>query len=317
MKSLSIEKYGSLDFLKVIDRPTVEPGDSEVRIDVVCSSLNPADYKVVLGEVKILHGRQFPLALGYDFSGVVSAVGNQVNGYKVGDEVFGFLPYGPFNQQGSFGQSLIEKPDHIAKKPKSVDHAQAASAATSALTAIQALRDIGLLKDGGRVLVTGVSGGVGSVALQVAKRLGASEVVAIGSGKGLDLAKRMGADKTIDRKKQDVYSEAQGQFDVIFDSAAAYRWSDWNHKLNPGGCFVTTLPSSAFVIDKFKSLFSSTRVGFVSVKSKSEDLSLLAGWLESGLQIPVDVTVSLDEVKAQLVRLKHGEVLGKVCVRIN
>ena len=140
-----------------------------------------------------------------------------------------------------------------------------------------------------RVLITGVSGGVGSVAILVAKKLGA-HVTAMGSQRGLELAQSLGADALVDRKKGDVFENVDGPFDVIFDAAAAYRWSQWRGKLKRGGTFVTTLPSIAFAADKLTSLASPSRVQMVYVKANHRDLTLLGKWLSEGMEIPVDST---------------------------
>jgi NADPH:quinone reductase-like Zn-dependent oxidoreductase len=182
MKAMAASSYGRLEGIAQIDAPLPTPGRGEVRVRVVASALNPADYKVILGTLKFLHARNRPLIVGYDFSGTVDAVGSSVRGFSVGDDVFGFLPYGPGNRRGAFAESLIAKTDEIAIKPAGVSHALAAAAATTGLTAIQSIRDLGRLPaSGGEVLVTGVSGGVGSIAVGVAKRLNA-RVTAVGSG---------------------------------------------------------------------------------------------------------------------------------------
>lgn len=316
MKALCLTRYGSLNYFRLTELPDPTPGVQEVLVQVHASALNPSDFKVALGEIKFLHGRRFPMPLGNDFSGVVVSVGESVTDFRAGDEVFGFLPYSPSNQRGAFAEKLVTRSECIAHKPSSTSHSIAAASATAVITAMQAFRDIGKLKPGGRVLVTGVSGGVGSVAVQVALRLGASEVVAIGSDKGLDLAKKLGAKLVIDRKHEDVFASASGSFDVIFDAAAAYRWSQWKSRLKSNGTYVTTLPSVAFAVDKMKSFVSSSSVGFIGVKPKSKDLKILAEWLESGLTISLDATVPVSDVPQALARLKRGEVVGKIAVNV-
>jgi NADPH:quinone reductase-like Zn-dependent oxidoreductase len=256
------------------------------------------------------------MTLGNDFSGVIVSVGDGVTDFKNGDEVFGFLPYGPTNQRGAFAEKLIARTDWIAHKPAGVSHVTAASAATSVTTALQAIRDNGKFRPGGRVLISGVSGGVGSVAVQVALRLGASEVVAVGSGAGLDVARKFGATHVIDRKREDVFTAVSGKFEVIFDAAAAFYWSQWKNKLKPGGTFVSTLPSLRFAKDKLMSFVSSSNTTFVSVKAKTEDLKLIAEWLKSGLSIPLDATVTTGEIPQALARLKRGGVAGKIAVDV-
>jgi NADPH:quinone reductase len=318
MRVMATKQYGPLEQLQVLELPTPEPGPGEVQVRVCASALNPADYKVILGTMKFLHGRNFPLVVGYDFSGTIEALGPGVVGQvKVGDDVFGFLPYGMGNRRGAFAETLIAKVEELALKPASVSHFQAAAAATVGLSALQSLRDLGRLgKPGSRVLITGVSGGVGSIAIGIARRLGAS-VAGLGSGKGLELARQLGAETVIDRKSQDAVSVAQGPFDVVFDSAASYRWSQWKALLKPGGAYVTTLPSLTFGVDLIASLFSMTRTRFLMVKSKAADLQLLGEWLADGLEVHLDSTIPVWDVANGLARLKKGEVLGRVAVDVS
>src|SRR3954471_13052142 len=105
MKAIAVSAYGPLERLARIEAPLPEPGRGEVRVRVVASALNPADYKVVLGTLKFLHARNWPLIVGYDFSGTIEALGAGVSGFSPGDGVFGFLPYGPGNKRGAFAES--------------------------------------------------------------------------------------------------------------------------------------------------------------------------------------------------------------------
>jgi NADPH:quinone reductase-like Zn-dependent oxidoreductase len=313
MKAIAAPSYGPLDRLAEIDAPLPSPGRGEVRVRVVASALNPADFKVILGTLKFLHARNRPLIVGYDFSGTVDAVGPSVAGVSVGDDVFGFLPYGPGNRRGAFAESLIAKSNEIAVKPPGVSHENAAAAATTGVTAIQSIRDLGRLPAGGQILVTGVSGGVGSISVGVAKRLGA-EVTAVGSGAGLALARRLGATEVLDRTGRSLPGDIRERFDVVFDAAAAYRWRQWRSALKPGGTFVTTLPSLAFAVDKIHSLFSRTRVDFVNVKSRPADLRLLASWLEDGLEVPLASTIPVREIAQGLAHLQKAG--GRIAVRV-
>ena len=313
MKVMAAPGYGPLEALAETEAPLPNPGRGEVRVRVVASALNPADYKVILGTLKFLHARNRPLVVGYDFSGTIDAVGPAVADLAVGDDVFGFLPYGPTNRRGAFAEALLAKTSEVARKPKSVSHERAAAAATTGLTAIQSMRDLGRLAAGGKVLITGASGGVGSISVGVAKRLGAS-VTAVGSGGGLAQARRLGADIVLDRTERRLPQDLESKYDVMFDASAAFRWRDWRVVLDRGGAFVTTLPSLAFVADKLGSLFSSTRVHFVNVKSKPADLRLVASWLEDGLEVPLASTIPVREIAGGLARLRTAG--GRVAVRV-
>jgi NADPH:quinone reductase-like Zn-dependent oxidoreductase len=314
VKAIAAPTYGPLERLASIEVPTPSPGAGEVRVRVVASALNPADHKVVLGTLKFLHARTRPLIVGYDFSGTIDAVGSSSEGFAVGDDVFGFLPYGPFNKRGAFAELLIARCNEIAHKPARVSHEIAAAAATTGLTAIQALRDHGAPPaDGAQILVTGASGGVGSIAIGIARRMNA-QVTAVASGAGLELARKLGAIEVLDRKTQEVPGAIRDRYDVVFDAAAAYRWRTWRGALKRGGAYVTTLPSGAFFVDKLHSLLSSTRVGFVNVKSRPADLKLLGGWLEDGLEVPLASTILVKDVAHGLTRLLQAG--GRIAVNV-
>ncbi|HEX4231037.1 MAG TPA: NAD(P)-dependent alcohol dehydrogenase [Bryobacteraceae bacterium] len=315
--ALATDRYGDLSRLSIIELPLPKPASGEVRVRVRATALNPADYKVIKGQVKFLHARNFPLVLGYDFSGTVEAIGSSVSQVAPGDDVFGFLAYGPTNRRGAFAEALIARVGRIALKPPGISHSQAAAAATTGVTALQALRDLGRLGQPGRqVLVTGVSGGVGSIAIGIAKRLGA-RVTALGSAHGLEIAIQLGAERTIDRTREDPIGPSAGRYDVVFDAAAAFRWRQWRKHLNCGGTYVTTLPSLAFVVDKLSSLVAGTRCALVTVKSKPADLRILGEWLTGGLPVPVARTIPLVEVPETLAQLARGEMQGRVVVEMD
>jgi NADPH:quinone reductase-like Zn-dependent oxidoreductase len=316
MHAICLTKYGSIENFASVDLPTPEPKRGQIRVRVHASAVGPADFKVATGLVTFLHGRKFPMILGYDFSGVVDAVGYGQTRWKIGDSVFGFLPYGPGNNQGAFAEFLVTPENQVARKPFSVSHEQAAASATAAVTALQGIRDQGKLPEvNAHVLITGVSGAVGSTGILVAKKLGA-QVTAVGSQRGLELAKRLGADVIIDRKGGDIVEKANGSYDVVFDAAAAYRWSLWKTRLKAGGAFVTTLPSIAYAADKLASLFSSSSAQFVMVIAREKDLELLAKWLGEGFEVPIDSTLPVREVAKGLLRYKGGDFLGRIAVDV-
>ena len=315
MRALASPAYGLLESLKIIDLPIPEPGPGQVRIRVLMSALNPADFKSVTGEMKILHAGVFPIVVGFDFSGVVDALGKNVSGLKQGDEVFGLLPYSRATRHGTFAEYTLANADALAKKPAGISHTIAASSATSCLTALQSLRDIGKLVSGGHVLIIGASGGVGSVAVGVAQKLEA-RVTAICSTHAVDFVNDLGADEVIDRLKVDPLQTARGPFNVVFDAAGAYSWKSTRHLIENGGAYVTTLPSLTFFRDKLVSVVSSTHAHFVIVKPRAQDLDLLGSWLGQGLKVPIFQTVKVKDVAAGLKHLQAGAVHGRIAVDV-
>jgi NADPH:quinone reductase len=316
MRAMAIPGYGPLDQLKPITLPEPKPGADEVLIRVHASALNPAYYKVILGKVKFLHARNFPMVLGYDFSGVIESLGQNVANYKIGDEVFGFLPYSLTNRKGAFAELVTAKAVEIGLKPPTVSHIQAAAAATPGATVLQSLVNLGEIQKGYSVLITGASGGVGSLGIWIATKLGAS-VTAVGSGPGLELAKKLGAVVTLDRKTTNPLTSGLGPFDIVFDAAAAHRWKHARRLLKPGGAYVTTLPSLQFAADKLVSLCSRTRVSIVLVKSRPSDLQQLSAWLSTGLEVPIDSVIAVKDVAAGLNRLMNGNSLGRIAVQVH
>jgi NADPH:quinone reductase len=315
MRAISCPSYGPIEQLAQTELPVPEPGPGQVRVRVHASAINPADHKSVTGSVKILHGRSFPMVVGYDYSGVVDALGPGVTAWAPGDEVFGFLPYGGSTKSGAFAELLVASATAMAKKPAAISHGVAAAAATPALTALQAMLDAGRLGTGGRVLLIGASGGVGAVAIGVALKLGAS-VTAVCATHAVDFVTELGPDEVIDRSKQDPLKTARGPFDVVFDAAAAHGWSTTKQLLGPGGAYVTTLPSLAFFGHKLASLFSATRCSFIIVKPKASDLEQLARWLGEGLKVPIESTVPVREVKTALARMMKGQMRGRIVVQV-
>jgi NADPH:quinone reductase-like Zn-dependent oxidoreductase len=301
--------------MTIMDLAVPEPGPGQVRVKVVASAVNPADYKVTTGEVKFLHGRRFPMVVGYDVSGTVDALGPGTTGFAQGDEVFGFLAYTGSTKQGAFAEFVVIPAAQLAKKPQDVSHQKAAAAATPGLTALQGMRDDGRLASGGQVLVTGASGGVGSLAIGVARKLQA-QVDAVCSTHAVDFVRGLGANLVIDRKKTDPLQAAKGPYDVIFDAAAGYSFTKTRHLLKPAGTYVTTLPSATFALDKVKSLLSSQSCRVVLVKSLPADLELLGRWMSEGLNVPILSTLPVREVTKGIQQMQSGELKGRIVVDV-
>ena len=315
MRAMAIPSYGPVERMTQVEMPLPEPGPGQVRVKVHASAVNSSEMKVATGAAKILHGRNFPMVLGYDFSGVVDGVGANVSSVGEGDEVFGFLPYSGANKQGAFAEYTLSKESGLTRKPASVSHAIAAAAATPAITALQSLRDLGRLRTGGRVLIIGASGGVGALGIGVAKKLGA-EVVAICATHAVAFVEELGADAVIDRRKIDPLVAATGSFDVVFDAAAASSWSATRHLLGRGGVYVTTLPGWAIVLHLGLSLFTDTRAKMVMVRNRADDLAVLGRWLTEGLKVPIDSTVPVRDVVVGIKRLAAGEMRGRIGVDV-
>ena len=315
MKAWGIEsrQEGTVPKIFEVEKPLV--GSGSVLVEVKGSSLNPADIKVMSGKdgAGFLHDSKFPILLGYDFAGMVAQTGAGVTGFAPGQEVYGFLPYAGSTRQGAFSQYVVAKAGEIALKPKSHSFAQAASLSTAACTALQGLRDHGKLKAGQKVFINGASGGVGSMAIQMAKIMGA-EVWASASSKNLDYLKSLGADQALDYEATPV-ERISGAFDLVFDVASNAGFSRCAPKLAPGGVYVALLPSPLLIRGWLRSLFSSKSCRFVIAKSDPANLGLIAQWAEEGKLKPcLDATFSFGEIPQALGALKQKSPRGKIAV---
>src|SRR5437667_7120635 len=196
MKAVFIEHYGDSEVLEYGDLPDPVAAPGEVVIDVVAASVNAADWKVRAGQYA---QSKFPLVLGRDFSGVVSTVGNGVEGLKIGDSVFGVCEAG---QEGAYAEKIAVKAAIIAKKPDGLSHVNAAALALTGLTAMSAVEDTLKLQPGETILIQGGAGGVASFAIQLAKHI-CARVITTASEAKHDNVRGLRADEIIDYNARD------------------------------------------------------------------------------------------------------------------
>jgi NADPH:quinone reductase-like Zn-dependent oxidoreductase len=195
MKAIVAHEYGGPEVLKLEEIPVPEPKENEILVRVVASGVNPADPLILGGKYAKEFGTHLPLILGYDMAGVVEKAGAKVTKLKVGDPVYAYLLWG-----GGWAEHCISNEIESAIKPKSLTFTEASAVPLAALTAWQALIDIGKIQGGQTVFIHGGSGGVGSFAIQIAKARGA-RVIATASASNQDLLKQLGADVAIDYTK--------------------------------------------------------------------------------------------------------------------
>jgi NADPH:quinone reductase-like Zn-dependent oxidoreductase len=238
MKAAFIEQYGGPEVLKYGDLPDPVAGPGEVVIDVVAASVNGADWKVRAGQYK---QSTFPLPLGRDFSGVISAIGEGVTDFKVGDEVFGVCEAG---QEGAYAQKIAVKAAIVAKKPAALPHVHAAALALTGLTAMSAIEDTLKLQPGETILIQGGAGGVASFAIQLAKHIGA-RVITTASAANHPYLRDIGADEIIDYNSSD-FTQVVANCDAVFDTVGGDVAQRSFAVLKPGGraAFIASGPQA-------------------------------------------------------------------------
>jgi len=227
MKAVYIEQFGGPAVVKFGDLPDPTAGPGQIVVDAFAASVNGADWKVRAGH----YGQaKFPLVLGRDFSGVVSAVGEGVADLRVGDEVFGVLEAG---REGAYAEKIAIGAAIVAKKPSSLSHVDAAALALTGLTALCSVEDALKLKSGETILIQGGAGGVASFAIQLAKHLGA-RVITTASAANLSYLRDLGADQVIDYNVTD-FSKAVTSCDAVFDTVGGDVATRSFSVLKPGG----------------------------------------------------------------------------------
>ncbi|MBX9944091.1 MAG: NADP-dependent oxidoreductase [Reyranella sp.] len=227
MKAAYIEQYGGPEVLKYGDLPNPAPGPGQVVVDAVAASINGADWKVCAGEYT---HPGFPVILGRDFSGVVSAVGAGVTDLAIGEEVFGVLETG---RDGTYCEKIAVGAAIVARKPAALSHVEAAALALTGLTAIRALEDTLKLRAGETILIQGGAGGVAGFAIQLAKHLGA-RVITTASAANLAWVRELGADQAIDYNATD-FRTAVSPVDAVLETVGGAVAMQSFAVLKPGG----------------------------------------------------------------------------------
>jgi len=320
MKAAAIDNYGGSERLAVKDLPDPgPPGSGQVLLRVRATGVNPIDWKIRNGSMRLLLPARFPLVLGYDVAGEVVEIGPEVTRFQPGDAVFGGVDV--IRQGGSYAELALAREAALAPKPPALSFEEAAAVPMAALTALQALRDKGELAAGEKVLVNGASGGVGHFAVQIAAALGA-RVTAVASAKSFDFVRSLGADEVIDYEEEDFAGREQ-TWDVIFDAVSNHTYADCEAVLaRDGGIYVATLGGPKLMISigltALGGLFGQRRrARLILGKYRAEDLAVLARMVEQRkLRPEIQEVFPLEEIRKAHELSESGHVRGKIVVRV-
>jgi NADPH:quinone reductase-like Zn-dependent oxidoreductase len=306
MKAITQDTFGGPEVLRLAEVPEPTPGPTEVLVRVRASALNPIDGVVRSGRYHLLG--QPPFILGWDVSGVVAEVVPGVNRFRPGDEVFG-MPF--FPRAGNAYAEYVAVPSRqLAAKPATLSHEEASALALAGLTAWQSLVDTANVQEGQTVLVHAAGGGVGHLAVQIAKARGAVVVATASAGKA-DLVHELGADHVIDYRTTDVVSAA-GMVDVVLDTLGGESAVASIETLRPGGLLVTIVErTNTALAERVRA--AGRRFAGVTVEPDYPGLEALAGLVAEGRLRPVvSETFDLADAVAAHRRLAAGGVTGKL-----
>lgn len=309
MRVISQDTYGGPEVLKETEREKPEPGIGEVLVRVRAAGLNPTDWKNRARSTTV--SRPLPLVLGWDVSGEVEAVGFGVTLHKPGDEVFGMLPYP--NGLGAFAEYVISPARALVPKPAELDHVQAGALPLAALTAWQALVDVAGVGEGQRVLIHAAAGGVGHLAVQIAKERGAYVIGTASAGNHAFL-RELGADEPLDYHAVD-FAETLSDIDAVLDPIGGEYGPRSVRTLRPGGTYVSLVGGSDGL--RAEAERRGVRTEAMVVEHDQHGMRALAGMAAKGrLRAEIAGTYPLAEAATAHTRGETGRTAGKLVLTV-
>jgi len=321
MRAVHYSRYGGPEGMTLGPLPIPEPRAGEVRIRVRAASLNPYDWHIYRGDpylARLMFGLLRPghRVVGADVAGHVDAIGEEVTDLAPGDAVYGSIG------RGACGEYAVAPVSALALKPLKATFEHAAALPMATITALQGLRDA-RVGPGSRVLVIGASGGVGHLAVQIARILGAERVVAVCSGRNADWVAALGADRVIDYTAQSVL-DADERFDVIFDTVATTSLKRLRAVMAPGGVYVPVGgvqrggplgPALAIFGAVASGRLLRRKVVQFTASINVADLEEAARWVDQGLLTPtIDTVYPLERYAEALTKLENQHAAGKLVV---
>lgn len=311
MKAARIAVYGHADVIEIADISQPVPRQGQVLIEVHAASINPFDTTVREGRVAGMIPGGLPVTLGGDLAGIVREVGEGVTALAAGDQVYGQAAVVAGNS-GAFAEYAVTAADQLAKMPAGLSFTDAAALPLTGVSALQALTEHIGLSAGRKIFILGGAGGIGTMAIQLAKHLGA-HVATTATGSGLDYVRGLGADEVVDYQSQDFASLLHG-YDAVFDTVGGDTFGRSLAVLKRGGIAVSMIAEAD--PDQLEQL------GVVALlqqtKVNTERLSHLRQFVESGaLKVHVDQIFPLDQVSKAFAARESGQVRGKVVIQIH
>jgi len=312
MKSVQIKGYGGSEVVEINRNapPLNDPSMGMVLVKVKTAGINPADWKIREGYMQKMIPLQFPSTMGMDFSGVIEKVGNSVPDLKRGDEVYGQA--GVVNGgSGAFAEMALAKGDSMAHKPKTLTHQEAAALPLAGVSAWQALVETIKLTKGQKILIHGGGGGIGSIAIQLAKHLGAYVATTV-STSDKQFAKELGAVEVIDYKTQ-TFEDLLHDYDAVLDTVGGETYTRSFKILKKGGMIVSMLEQSN---QELMSRFGVKAISQFTQVNRGR-LTRLAQWVDqNNIRVNIDKTFPLEEAAKALDYQKNVHPRGKVVLAI-
>jgi NADPH:quinone reductase-like Zn-dependent oxidoreductase len=308
MKKVIFNQYGNFDDLQMVETAIPTIRENELLVRVKAAAINPLDWKIIEGQMKMITGSKFPKGVAFDFAGVVEKTGSGVTAFNVGDAIFGAMPA---MKGEALAEYLVIAEPSAYKKPDSISF-ETAAAMTSVGAAALHIFQKSKARPGDNILINGASGGVGLLAVQMAKKQG-MKVTAVASGKGLSFLEKWKPDMLIDYKSGQVLGQ-NAAFDTVFELSGTLPFGKAKPLMKSRSTFVSTLPNPKDMALSFvNNLWSSKKFKIIMATPTQENLRDLCDWVtQKGLEMPIARTFSMSEFKEAYHFARKGGVIGKV-----
>jgi NADPH:quinone reductase-like Zn-dependent oxidoreductase len=313
MKAVHIHEYGGPEEMVFGELDDPITGKNEVLIRVAAAAVNPVDWKIREGRLKIITGKNFPMIMGVELSGTVVSLGENVTDLKPGDRVFAGLGH----QGGAYAELVSVDRGKVSRIPDELPFIEASTLAIAGVTPLQAFTLHYRLQPGDEVLINGGSGGLGTYAIQIAKVLGA-RVTAVCSERNIELVRSLGADEVIDYNKEN-FRNRKNAFDIIIDAASNVSFSETKQCLKRGGMLIKlNLSPGLFFVGLWSRLFLRRKMKMILLKNRPADIQWMIDRITEGeIRVVVDRTYKFEEAVKAHEYSETGRARGKIVLIVN
>ncbi|MBF4515874.1 NAD(P)-dependent alcohol dehydrogenase [Flavobacterium sp. ANB] len=313
MKTIAYNKFGNTDVLQTLEQVKPALQSNQVLVRVKAFSINPMDWKIRKGEMKLMSGSKFPKNTGTDFAGIIDDIGSSVNGFKIGDEVFGVVKN--MMKEGASSEYIAVPSSLVWKKPEKISFTQAASIPVAGTAAVTAIEKMGKINSQTMILVNGATGGFGMFLLQLLKQYNA-KITAVTSTKGIAYTKKWGADKVIDYTKENVLLQKTA-YDIVIDLSGKMGYKNAKQIMKPKSIFLNPTPQPIEIpTSLFKNLFTGKKHIVVLSNPNTAYTNVLLNAVSKDLDIEVNKVFPFEQYKEAYQYAEKGGYTGKIVVEI-
>ena len=313
MKTIAYNKFGGTEVLQTIDEPRPAIRADQVLVNVKAVSINPLDWKIRNGAMKLMSGSAFPKHIGTDFAGIVEAVGASVTGVKPGDAVFGTVKNNM--KEGVLSEYVAVPSTLIWQKPAGISFVQAASIPTVGAAAVMALQKMGKITAQSQVLVNGAAGGFGLFLLQLLK-LNGVKTTAVAATHALSFVKKWGASSVVDYSRENVLDQGV-LYDVVVDLSGKMGYTHAQPIMKPKAVFINPIPGPVDILTTpVQNVFRSKKHVVLLSTPTTETINQLLKAIDNGLEIEVSKVFPFAQSKEAYAYAEQGGYVGKVVIEL-